>query len=68
MHRSAMFVITAAFLDLPIASAFVFGITTADPLTYLSAALTFLVVAIAAIVIPARRASRVDPITALHLE
>ena len=47
---------------------FVFGITTADPLTYLSAALTFLVVAIAAIVIPARRASRVDPITALHLE
>ena len=51
-----------------IASAFVFGITTADPLTYLSAALTFLVVAIAAIVIPARRASRVDPMTALHLE
>jgi putative ABC transport system permease protein len=51
-----------------IASRFVFGITTTDPLTYLAAALTFLVVAFAAIVIPARRAAEVEPITALHLE
>jgi predicted permease len=51
-----------------IASRFVFGITTTDPLTYVAAALTFLVMAFAAIVVPARRAAQVEPITALHLE
>ncbi len=51
-----------------VASKFVFGITTTDPLTYVAAALTFLVVALAAIVIPARRAAHVQPISALHLE
>ena len=51
-----------------IASRFVFGITTADPVTYLLAALTFFVVAFVAIVIPARRASHVELTTALHGE
>jgi ABC-type antimicrobial peptide transport system permease subunit len=36
--------------------------------TYVAATLTFFVVAFAAIGIPARRAARVEPITALHLE
>jgi putative ABC transport system permease protein len=51
-----------------VASPFVFGVTTADPLTYLFAALTFSGVALAAVIIPARRASRVDPISALRFE
>jgi ABC-type antimicrobial peptide transport system permease subunit len=51
-----------------VASRFVFGITTTDPLTYVAAALTFVVVAFGAIVIPARRAARIEPITALHLD
>lgn len=50
------------------ASTFVFGVTTADPLTYLGAALTFSGVALAAVIIPARRASRVEPINALRFE
>jgi putative ABC transport system permease protein len=49
-------------------STFVFGVTTADPLTYLVAAVGFSGVALAAVVIPARRASRVEPIDALRLE
>jgi putative ABC transport system permease protein len=51
-----------------IASTFVFGITTADPLTYLFATLTFFVVAFAALVVPALRAARVEPTTALHVD
>jgi len=51
-----------------IAATFVFGITAGDAVTYVGATLTFFVVAFAAIGIPARRAARVEPITALHLE
>jgi putative ABC transport system permease protein len=51
-----------------IASTFVFGVTTADPLTYLIAALAFSGAALAAVIIPARRASRVQPINALRFE
>jgi putative ABC transport system permease protein len=50
------------------ASTFVFGVTTADPLTYLLAALAFSGVALAAAIIPARRASRIEPISALRFE
>jgi putative ABC transport system permease protein len=51
-----------------LASTFVFGITAGDPVTYVVATLTFFVVAVAAIAVPARRAARVAPVTALHLE
>jgi putative ABC transport system permease protein len=51
-----------------IASTFVFGVTTADPLTYLLAALTFSAVALAAVVIPAHRASQVEPVSALRCD
>jgi PAS domain S-box-containing protein len=51
-----------------IASTFVFGVTTADPLTYLIAALAFSGAALAAVIMPARRASRVQPINALRFE
>jgi len=51
-----------------VVSTLVFGVKPGDPVTYLSAALLFLGVAFAAVMIPARRASRVDPITALRYE
>ena len=50
------------------ASTLVFGVTTGDPLAYVLAASAFAAVALAAVVTPARRASRVDPVRALRCE
>ena len=58
--------VTAAFGLRNVASSFVFGVTTADPSTYLLAALTFSGVALAAVVIPAWRGARVEPMGALR--
>ena len=60
--------VAAAMALREVASTFVFGVTTADPLTYLVVSLTFSCVALAAVVIPARRASRVEPVSALRFE
>jgi putative ABC transport system permease protein len=49
-------------------SSFVFGVTSGDPVTYVIAALTFAAVALAAVVIPARRATQVEPMLALRGE
>jgi ABC-type antimicrobial peptide transport system permease subunit len=49
-------------------SGFLFGVTPGDPVTYLMAAGMFFVVALAAVAIPASRASRVAPVTALRWE
>jgi putative ABC transport system permease protein len=51
-----------------IVSTVVFGVTPGDPLTYLLATGAFSGVALAAVSIPARRASRVEPIIALRCE
>ena len=45
-----------------------FGITTTDPLTFLGAPLLLLIVAGLAVFVPARRATRVNPIEAIRCE
>ena len=47
---------------------FVFGITAGDPGTFVAASLGFLLIALAAVAIPALRAARVSPMAALRDE
>jgi putative ABC transport system permease protein len=46
----------------------VFDVPVRDPLTYAAVAATLAIVALAACVIPARKASRVDPMVALRCD
>ncbi len=45
-----------------------FEVSTTDPMAYMVAALVLLVVGLAAVLLPARRAARVDPLAALRAE
>jgi putative ABC transport system permease protein len=51
-----------------LASAMLFGVTPVDPLSFAGAAVILAIVSMAACYIPARRASRVDPVVALSQE
>lgn len=52
----------------PLLSSLLFSVHAKDPVTFISVASTLIVVAMVACYIPARRASRVDPIEALRCE
>jgi putative ABC transport system permease protein len=49
-------------------SSFLYGISAQDPLTFVTVAGLLLLLALAAGYVPARRATKVDPITALRHE
>jgi predicted permease len=73
--RSANLVLIGVAIGIPLAWAvtrtmahLVTGISTSDPLTYISVALGLGCVAIAASYVPARRAMHVDPLVALKYE
>jgi ABC-type antimicrobial peptide transport system permease subunit len=60
--------VVGALLSVRAVSALLFNTAPDDPVTYLATLASLIVVAMAASIIPARRASRVDPITALRTE
>ena len=60
--------LVVAFAVSRVLSSLVFGVEVRDPLTYVAVAIGLGIVALVACVIPARKASRVDPIVALRYD
>ena len=58
----------AAYFGARLLSTLMFGVSPADPLTFGLVAVFFMVLSLAAGIVPARRAARVDPVIALRTE
>jgi ABC-type antimicrobial peptide transport system permease subunit len=58
----------AGLLSTHLLSAFLFGVHSTDPLTYVCLTLVLILVAIAASYFPARRATSIDPALSLRVE
>jgi ABC-type antimicrobial peptide transport system permease subunit len=60
--------LVSAFLLSRFVASFLFGVQARDPLVFVAVPLVLTAVAFVAVWLPARRASRIDPIVALRAE
>jgi predicted permease len=75
MREGLVLTASGVLMGLPIAyfgarvlATLTYGISSADPLTFAMSALVFVAIGVAAGIVPARRAARVDPVIALRAE